>query len=88
MKNIAINLLLVLLIIASLIGAFKTNASVEAQPQQEVKPYQVGEFEVPMQMTAGKIYKTVHEGCELYIATASAYGKDPSVSITTGRGCK
>ena len=59
---------------------------VEAQSPQEVAPYLVG--------TAGstKIYKLVHQGCELFVAENYQYqinhGDAVGVSISTGRGCK
>jgi hypothetical protein len=53
---------------------------------KEVKPYLVGETP-----GATKIYKLVHQGCEIFIAENFPIQFQPtavSVSITTGRGCK
>jgi len=61
---------------------------VQAQSKQEVAPYQFATFGVSQQLTDGQVYKAVHEGCELYIAVVGKNGQSPSVSITTGRGCK
>jgi hypothetical protein len=53
---------------------------------QEVKPYVFAE------LPHGRIYKTVHEGCEVYIVESdSIHANDwdtHQYSITTGRGCK
>jgi hypothetical protein len=55
---------------------------------QEVKPY------VFADLPHGRIYKTVHEGCELYIvendyeAGPGTYNYQHAYAITAGRGCK
>jgi hypothetical protein len=53
---------------------------------QEVKPY------VFADLPHGRIYKTVHEGCELYIVEADVVygtgGSSHAYDITAGRGCK
>jgi hypothetical protein len=58
-----------------------------ATPPQEVAPYLAKETP-----SGTRIYKTVHQGCELYIAenihTQFNYADTVAVSITTGRGCK
>ena len=82
MKRIATNLALVLLIVACLVGAFRSKAS--ADSLQEIEPYQFASF----QGGSVKIFKAVHEGCELYITTGTVYSGNPTVAITTGRGCK
>ncbi len=60
--------------------------SVEAQSPQEVAPY--------LFATAGetKVFKLVHQGCELFVAENIHWQANRSdsvgVSITAGRGCK
>jgi hypothetical protein len=53
---------------------------------QEVKPYTFAE------LPHGRIYKTVHEGCELYVVENDFYtygARDQhQYAITSGRGCK
>jgi hypothetical protein len=53
---------------------------------QEVKPYVFAE------LPHGRIYKTVHEGCELYVVENDFYtygARDQhQYAITSGRGCK
>jgi len=82
-KSIQI-LALILLIAVVLFVANK----LPAQDQQNIKPYQFATFPVEMQFTDGQVYKTVHQGCELFIAVVGKDSQSPSVSITTGRGCK
>lgn len=86
MRNHLINIGLVLVIVAVLCGAFKIPA--QAQSPQDIKPYQFGSFEVPYNILPGRLYKAVHQGCEIYIATVADTKYGPSVSIATGRGCK
>jgi cbb3-type cytochrome oxidase cytochrome c subunit len=62
-----------------------------AQETEEVKPYVFAE------LPHGRIYKAVHEGCEIFIVesdiaipggqSAQRYGTT-AYSIATGRGCK
>jgi hypothetical protein len=59
---------------------------VRASEFNEVKPYVFAE------LPHGRIYKTVHEGCELYIVesdweAAQTWGNH-TYSITAGKGCK
>jgi len=69
---------------------FGQRSLVHAQETQEVKPYVFAE------LPHGRIYKTVHEGCELFIVETRsdwemAYRDTNSTynyAITTGRGCK
>jgi hypothetical protein len=66
---------------------FSHYAHAHAMEYQEVKPYAFAE------LPHGTIYKTVHEGCELYIVEtnndrADSMGKGFTYSITAGRGCK
>jgi hypothetical protein len=62
--------------------------TVRAMENQEVKPYVFAE------LPHGRIYKTVHEGCELYIVendmtgTAGQNAYEHFYSISSGRGCK
>jgi cbb3-type cytochrome oxidase cytochrome c subunit len=48
-----------------------------AQDTQEIKPYVFAE------LPHGRIYKAIHEGCELYIVES-----ENGYTIATGRGCK
>lgn len=68
-------------IIIMFLCAYCDGPSTEAQAPSEVKPYAFADI------PGGEVYKLVHEGCELYIVLDSAYN-NPSVSITTGHGCK
>jgi hypothetical protein len=62
----------------------------QAQDTQEIKPY------VFAQLPHGRIYKTVHEGCELFITETESHWdmayRDTqttySYAVATGRGCK
>jgi hypothetical protein len=60
----------------------------QAQDTQEIKPYVFAE------LPHGRIYKTVHEGCELFITENdfqefnNQYGAVHFYTIATGRGCK
>ena len=78
----------ILVLTAIIITAILFVDSTKAQSKQEIAPYQFAEFSVSQQLTDGQVYKAVHEGCELYIAVVGKNGQSPSVSITTGRGCK
>jgi hypothetical protein len=60
-----------------------------AMEVQEVKPYVFAE------LPHGRIYKTVHEGCELYIVESDipTVSNQPGLSfhhysLSTGRGCQ
>jgi hypothetical protein len=59
-----------------------------AMENQEVKPYVFAE------LPHGRIYKTVHEGCELYIVETETkvhpqnFYPSHFYSIAIGRGCK
>lgn len=55
---------------------------------KDVPPYEFYQFSVAMQLSNGQLYKAVYQGCELYIAVVGKNGQSPTVSITTGRGCK
>lgn len=63
----------------------------QAAPQaaQEVQPYEFAHVPVAFHDVDVKVYKMVHEGCEIYIATNSAVAyQAASLAIATGRGCK
>lgn len=73
-----------LLVVAILIvmGTLCFYKAVNAQePKREIQPYAFADVEENV-----RVYKVVHEGCELYIVVNNN-GHD-SVGITTGRGCK
>lgn len=55
-----------------------------AQENQEVAPYAFAH------LPHGIVYKTVHQGCELFIVESVSYpyGQQVTYAITTGRGCK
>lgn len=59
----------------------------KADGLQDVAPYEFGKTP-----DGTKIYKAVHQGCELFIAENYKFqmnhGDAIAVSITTGRGCK
>jgi hypothetical protein len=66
-------------------------AKAQTLEQQEVKPY------VFATLPHGRVYKTVHEGCELFITESDVnipggqYGFANGTefyAVTTGRGCK
>ena len=70
-----------------LVGSFGYRAA-HAQETQEIKPYVFAE------LPHGRIYKAVHEGCELFITENdfqefnNQYGQVHFYTIATGRGCK
>jgi hypothetical protein len=77
---------LVAIVLWALVLIIRERWQVHASEFNEVKPYVFAE------LPHGRIYKTVHEGCELYVAESDvAHVNDwdaHSYTITTGRGCK
>ena len=74
-----------LLLYATIFSKNRTHAD----DQQEVKPYVFAE------LPHGRIYKTVHEGCELFIVESDipTLANQPGeqfhhYGIATGRGCR
>jgi len=77
---------------AILFGLGMREAKAQTVEQQEVKPYVFAE------LPHGRIYKTVHEGCELFIVETESHGtmsggsfatfEGHTYAIATGRGCK
>jgi hypothetical protein len=57
---------------------------VHADSPQEVAPYKV--TDIP-QEGGLKLYKLVHQGCELFVLH-QYNGHDDSIALATGRGCK
>lgn len=73
----------ILLIVACLIAI----GYLEAQTPTEIKPYEFSFIENNGNRI--HVYKMVHEGCEIFVASGDPYnGSPPSVAITTGRSCK
>jgi hypothetical protein len=69
--------------------ALGSQRRVQAQAQQEVEPYEFAHIPVPFHTVDVKVYKMVHQGCEIYVTTNSAMGHEAaSIAIATGRGCK
>lgn len=56
----------------------------QSTPPKDVPPYLVSNIEAERDVN---IYKTVYQGCELFVVTEPYYGH-VSVAITTGRGCR
>lgn len=59
----------------------------KAQDQLEVAPYQFATIPVEMFSKDVKVYKVVHQGCELFVSVTTGV-RDNHSSIATGRGCK
>jgi hypothetical protein len=58
---------------------------VHADEQKEIAPYKFAD------LPHGRIYKAVHEGCELYIVESewtTGAGLNETYQVATGRGCK
>lgn len=54
--------------------------------QPDVKPYKFAQIDGSNRKV--ELYKTVHQGCELFVAINTDGGYEYPVAITTGRGCK
>lgn len=67
----------------------EVQANQEPPAPQEIAPYQFAEIKSNAILVAGsiKIYKVVHQGCEIFIATPASY-REGNVAIATGRGCR
>lgn len=88
MKHLGGLLIAALLLILGGLAMDKA-AQAQAQTQQDVKPYEFAAIPVPFHTVDVKVYKMVHQGCEIYITTNSAMGHEAaSIAIATGRGCK
>jgi hypothetical protein len=67
-------------------GRIKT---VKADIPQDVAPYEFAHIPVEFHAVDVKVYKMVHQGCEIFVTTNSAMGHEAaSIAIATGRGCK
>ena len=72
-----------------LFGASLVLRSTKAEGSQDVAPYEFAHIPVQFHAVDVKVYKVVHQGCEIYVATNSAMGHEAaSIAIATGRGCK
>lgn len=61
----------------------------KADGAQDIPPYEFAHIPVEFHAVDVKVYKVVHQGCELFVATNGAMGHEAaSIAITTGRGCK
>lgn len=78
-----INIILIIVMLGYLVEALGTSRA-SAQGSPEIAPYKFAQ----LPLNGPSLFKTVHEGCELYIVASNMYVQDPKVSITTGRGCK
>lgn len=83
-KTRVLNVVLLVQLVLVCVFGYK---GVKAQEIKEVRPYAFAELP-----NGTIVYKTVHEGCELYIAQNYVgqlnHADSVSVAITTGRGCK
>ena len=72
-----------------LFGGSLVLRGMKAEGVQEVAPYEFAHIPVEFHTIDVKVYKVVHQGCEIFVATNSAMGHEAaSVAIATGRGCK
>jgi hypothetical protein len=84
----ALVLALCFILLLAILFSIPTWPRPHAMEMQEVKPY------VFANLPHGRIYKTVHEGCELYIVENDMQTDYRNIadqhiySIATGRGCK
>jgi hypothetical protein len=78
-----------LAVLAVLVGASLMLPGPKAQSAQEVAPYEFAHIPVEFHAVDVKVYKVVHQGCEIFVATNGAMGHEAaSIAIATGRGCK
>ena len=79
-----IGLLVVTICICALVIAEKVHAQTKLE-QQEVAPYEFAELPDANNV---KVYKLVHQGCEIFVVYHKEWKYADTVGIATGRGCK